>query len=97
MLQAGPLAQHPRFEKAARERGEGLSVPFQEYDASFPHVPHSVGLAGRPGGPDFYISTKDNTFNHGPGSQNAEARHTGEADPCFAKVIGGRELAWPPG
>ena len=26
-------------------------------------------IIGRPGGPSFYISTVDNTHNHGPGSQ----------------------------
>ena len=26
-------------------------------------------IQGRPGGPDFYISTEDNVVNHGPGSQ----------------------------
>ena len=28
---------------------------------------------GRPGGPPFYISTQDNTENHGPGSQGSKS------------------------
>jgi cyclophilin family peptidyl-prolyl cis-trans isomerase len=68
------------------------SVPFQEYSASWPHQRLTVGLAGRPGGPDFYISTVDNTHNHGPGSQNEDAKLFNEADPCFGKVIRGFEV-----
>jgi hypothetical protein len=30
---------------------------FQEYSEKFPHVKYTLGYAGRPGGPDFYIST----------------------------------------
>ena len=45
-------------------------------------------LAGRPGGPDFYVSTVDNTVNHGPGGQSSYAIAS-EADPCFAKVVEG--------
>ena len=68
-----------------------MSVPIQEYSPDFPHVKYTLGLAGRPGGPDFYISTLDNTHNHGPGSQNEDAKVLGEADPCFGRVIAGIE------
>ena len=47
-------------------------------------------VAGRPGGPDFYVSTRDNTLNHGPGGQKSYTIAS-EADPCFAKVIEGFE------
>ena len=50
-----------------------------------------MGYAGRPGGPDFYISTQDNTRNHGPGGQGSYA-DPAEADPCFAKVINGFDI-----
>lgn len=50
----------------------------------------SLGYAGRPGGPDFYVSTMDNTRNHGPGGQ-ASYEDASEADPCFAKVVSGYE------
>ena len=49
-----------------------------------------MGFAGRPAGPDFYISTQDNTINHGPGGQ-ANYEDADEADPCFAKVVPGFE------
>jgi hypothetical protein len=39
---------------------------------------------GRPGGPEFYISTLDNTANHGPGSQGSKT----EADSCFGSFDG---------
>ena len=48
-------------------------------------------MAGRPGGPDFYISTVDNTLNHGPGGQGQYTLKN-EADPCFAKVVQGVEV-----
>lgn len=49
-------------------------------------------MAGRPGGPDFYISTIDNTKNHGPGSQNKDAKLLDEADNCFAMLISGFDV-----
>lgn len=61
---------------------------FQEYHPSFPHELHTLGFAGRPGGPAFYISTQDNKKNHGPGSQG----HATEADTCFAKISQGIEV-----
>jgi len=68
------------------------SVPFQEYSPSLPHEKFTVGFAGRPGGPDWYISTVDNTRNHGPGSQSPDAALFGEADPCFGKVVAGFDV-----
>ena len=58
---------------------------------NFPHKKYTLGYAGRPGGPDFYISTLDNTRNHGPGGQSSYD-DPGEADPCFAKVIAGFDI-----
>ena len=68
------------FLRAPGARG----LAFQEYDAQFPHEKLTLGFAGRPGGPEFYISTVDNVRNHGPGSQGSKT----EADSCFAKVVG---------
>jgi len=65
---------------------QGLA--FQEYDARFPHRKYTLGFAGRPGGPEFYISTVDNTRNHGPGSQGSKT----EADSCFAKIVDGFDV-----
>ena len=49
-----------------------------------------MGYAGRPGGPDFYVSVRDNTRAHGPGGQGSYDDPS-EADPCFAKVVPGYE------
>jgi hypothetical protein len=63
-------------------------LAFQEYHPGFPHVKHTLGYAGRPGGPEFYISTVDNTENHGPASQGSKT----EADSCFGKIVDGFEV-----
>ena len=78
------------FEKGdyegGRRRHAGLA--WQEYHPSFPHKKYTMGYAGRPGGPDFYVNIVDNVRNHGPGSQGSET----EADSCFAKVVDGRDI-----
>ena len=83
-------ARPPPAMKLFKESGLA-SVAFQEYDASFPHVQYTVGLAGRPGGPDFYVSMVDNTKAHGPGGQG-QYTLKGEADPCFGKVVAGHDV-----
>ena len=67
------------------------SVLFQEYSPKSPHEKYTLGMAGRPGGPDFYVSTRNNTDLHGPGGQG-NYQDPSEADPCFAKVIEGTEF-----
>jgi hypothetical protein len=70
----------------------GNQVPhlaFQEYSPKFPHVKGTVGYAGRPSGPAFYVSIQDNSKNHGPGSQQHHNPY--EADSCFGKVVEGFE------
>jgi len=49
-------------------------LSFREYSTQYPHTQWTVGLAGRPSGPDFYINKIDNTIRHGPGGQ----MHTGD-------------------
>jgi hypothetical protein len=44
--------------------------------------------AGRPGGPGFYISTVDNTHNHGPASQGSKT----EADSVFGRIVRGLDV-----
>ena len=66
-------------------RGNRLGLAFQEYHASYPHKRYTMGYAGRPGGPAFYVSTEDNTRNHGPGSQGSAT----EADGCIGRVVKG--------
>jgi cyclophilin family peptidyl-prolyl cis-trans isomerase len=79
---------HPKQFELEMQRGD---IPFQEYSDKFPHKKYTLGLAGRPGGPDFYISTVDNTRNHGPGGQGSYDLPA-EADSCFAKVVQGFDV-----
>ena len=94
VIQGGPV---PNFIWAPNQNLRGVfedkaltSVLFQEYSPEFPHEKYTIGYAGRPGGPDFYISTTDNTKIHGPFGQVGYADPS-EADPCFAKVVSGFE------
>ena len=95
VIQGGPapnfLSPHdPRLSRRFQQSGFD-SIPFQEYSPNFPHKQYTVGYAGRPGGPDFYISIQDNTEAHGPGGQTDYA-DVEEADPCFARVVEGFEV-----
>lgn len=65
------------------------SLAFQEYSPKFPHKKGTMGYCGRPSGPCFYVSTMDNTRNHGPGSQQNRNPH--EADAAFGTVVEGFE------
>lgn len=58
-------------------------LAFQEYSPHFPHNKHTLGYAGRPSGPGFYISTVNNVANHGPASQGSAT----EADACFGALV----------
>lgn len=52
---------------------------------NYPHKKFTLGYAGRPSSSKaFYISTVDNTGNHGPGSQGSKT----EADSCFGRIYG---------
>ena len=95
VIQGGPSPnflspQNPRLNERFSEAGFS-SVLFQEYSPKFPHEKYTLGLAGRPGGPDFYISTLNNTLLHGPGGQTSY-EDTSEADSCFAKVMEGHKV-----
>ncbi|KAL7510491.1 hypothetical protein ACHAXN_007392 [Cyclotella atomus] len=63
------------------------SMPFQEYSDEYPHVKGTIGYAGRPSGPAFYISILDNSKNHGPGSQQKHNPY--EADSIIGTIIEG--------
>lgn len=65
------------------------SMPFQEYSKDFPHKKGTMGYAGRPSGPEFYISIEDNSENHGPGSQQNHNKY--EADSIIGTVVKGME------
>ena len=74
----------------ATVRGDGYrSLAFQEYSDKYPHEKGTVGYAGRPSGPAWYISIQNNVRNHGPGSQQTHNKF--EADSCFGRVIEGFE------
>ena len=62
-------------------------LAFQEYSPDYPHKKGTVGYAGRPSGPAWYVSLVNNVRNHGPGSQQKANPH--EADSCFGTVIEG--------
>mmetsp|Transcript_19209 Transcript_19209/g.24206 ORF Transcript_19209/g.24206 Transcript_19209/m.24206 type:complete len:145 (+) Transcript_19209:3-437(+) len=64
---------------------------FSEYSNEFPHEDLTVGFVGKLGGPELYINTQDNSEHHGPGKQ-PHHHLDGDADPCFARIIGGRDL-----
>jgi hypothetical protein len=85
IIMAGPTS------KEARQAFQiyGLShLAYPEYSDSFPHEQYTLGFAGRPGGPSFYINTANNSEVHGPGGQEQHVL-TEYADSCFAKVVSG--------
>lgn len=86
VIQADPRPQMSAFKQAGM-----TSVAFQEYNPEFPHTKHTIGLAGRPGGPDFYFSMIDNTKNHGLGGQG-NYDLPAEADPAFGTVTAGHDV-----
>ena len=100
IVQAGPHQPTPdgnsyhlnSDELANRFKEAGLSeMPFQEYRDEYPHEAYTIGYAGRPGGQSWYIKKVNNTENHGPGGQTHHNLNE-EADPCFARLIGGWEV-----
>jgi hypothetical protein len=93
VIQADPQSADTgnRHIKNFVEKHQPLHVAFQEYDENQPHVQYTLGIPGRPGGPDWYISTEDNDEVHGPNGQ-LQYDMPEEADPCFAKVISGFDV-----
>lgn len=67
------------------------ALAFQEYSEHFPHKKETVGYCGRPSGTHgcWYISTMDNTRNHGPGSQQKHNPY--EADANFGRLLSSEE------
>ena len=99
ILQAGPhqykgegqYAANSYLLKGKFEKNRLDTMPYQEYSLDYPHTKYTVGFAGRPGGPDFYINKVDNSENHGQGGQTHHDLHE-EADPCFVRVVAGFEV-----
>ena len=64
-------------------------LAFQEYSRDYSHKEYTIGFAGRPSTAEhIYISTRDNTRNHGPGSQGSKT----EADGIIGKIIGDYDI-----
>jgi len=60
VVQAGPTPYYKNPGHTPRKLfrdADLMSVSFQEYHPDFPHIKYTLGYAGRPGGPDFYVST----------------------------------------
>jgi hypothetical protein len=66
-------------------------LAFPDYSETYPHRAWTVGFAGRPSGPDFYVNKVDNTDAHGPGGQNHHALGEEQGDPCFGTITSGRD------
>jgi hypothetical protein len=64
-------------------------VSYQEYNPDYPHEQYTIGMAGRPAGPDIYINKLNNTVMHGPGGQMNDGEMHNEADPCFGRLVNG--------
>lgn len=59
---------------------------FQEYNPNYTHKEYTLGFAGRPStAGHIYISSRNNSRNHGPGSQGSKT----EADAIIGEIIGG--------
>jgi len=85
-------SQYDRFHDMGLDK-----VSFQEYSEQYTHRQWTVGMAGRPGGPEFYINKIDNSLIHGPGGQTNKHDLHNEADPCFGTIVmegegGGKQI-----
>jgi cyclophilin family peptidyl-prolyl cis-trans isomerase len=67
-------------------------LAFPDYSDTYPHKAWTLGFAGRPSGPDFYVNKVDNTDAHGPGGQNQHALGEEQGDPCFGTITSGRDV-----
>lgn len=77
----------PRFQDAELD-----TVSFQEYNENYEHEKYTIGFSGRPGGPNWYINTRDNVEANGPGGKSTIYDLKHEADPCFGRVVDGIEV-----
>lgn len=86
---AQPVSANRRINHLPYFKREGLeSVPFAEYSDTNPHVPYTIGFAGSPAGPIWYINKKDNTFAHGPDGHQDD----GSPEPSFGTIIIGKDV-----
>ena len=68
---------------------------FQEFNEDYGPAKFRIGLAGRNGGPDFYINMQSNIHAHGRGGQGKSFELPGElpfADVTFMEIIHGTDI-----
>jgi len=63
---------------------------FLEYSPEWNHDKYTIGFSIR--GPTFYVNTMDNGHAHGPGGGQSHHLLDHDADPCFARVVEGRDV-----
>ena len=85
VIQAAPISHGINF------RDDFGQLAFPEYSDKYAHGEYTLGMSGRPGGPEFYINVQDNIDYHGPGGQ-PHSTILNDADPCFAKIVIGRDI-----
>jgi len=93
-VQASPFRDIQLSDRSLEKKFKRLdldTVAFQEYSEDYPHKKWTLGYSGRPGGPDFYISTDDNSGRFGPAGKESKVLEE-EADPCFATVVEGFDI-----
>jgi len=97
LLQAGAHPSHIPIQNMDQRKLDSFkrhsldTMAFQEYHPNCRHEKWSLGFAGRPAGPDFYINKLDNSKSHGPGGQKQHDLDE-EADPSFGKVVDGFDI-----
>mmetsp|Transcript_20713 Transcript_20713/g.29530 ORF Transcript_20713/g.29530 Transcript_20713/m.29530 type:complete len:469 (-) Transcript_20713:156-1562(-) len=98
VIQASPVAPNflgdtiQHLDKLSGFRNARLDkLAYSEFSEDYHHMKWTVGFAGRPSGPDWYINLSDNMDSHGPGVQQHHA-FTDDADPCFGEVIEGFDV-----
>lgn len=87
IIQAAPISS----DGVNKREAVGGLLSFPEHGDFYRHEKYTVGFAGRPGGPEWYINLLDNYDSHGPGKQQ-HSRVLNDADPCFAEVVQGRDV-----
>jgi cyclophilin family peptidyl-prolyl cis-trans isomerase len=89
-VQAGPGHDHVKLLTLEQQEPSLAHVLFQEHSRELNHKQYTLGLNGRPGGPDFYVNMQDNSDQHGISNMaNQRSDVMLEADPCFARVVKG--------
>lgn len=104
VLQAGPQVSRKEYDdavaaglpwnRASLKRFADIqldTMSFPDYSPEYAHHEWTVGFAGRPGGPDFYINKEDNRLSHGPGGQMQHVLEE-QGDSCFGRITKGKDV-----